>query len=337
MLPAWVTTADDAQVATSAHVRDLADSLATALASVQHEVDNPVLGAHCNCKVEEQDLPPDYPDCLGFCEEREDWADAQRQDRWLELVERPIRSLLLQADAAPKLAIPVYRGVLAGLQKLLNEKTLDGHDVIFSGSTSAVYDSPDGLLSDLLDLLLESDHLEEEAHDKRQRHLDKWAATEKRNHDEAERRCKEGTLTAMKLEDFKGGLDLRSFCENHCLKKSGKKDALVARIISYFSDTPEGRAQRQKYATKQSEKAQMRQRANDRRVREKQEEAAMEDGYCCDTPKFDYHAPPAGMITFKGGACAETWRCLSCGKIPPKPNAKGARMDEFSDESDSDW
>ena len=65
MLPAWVTTADDAQVATSAHVRDLADSLATALASVQHEVDNPVLGAHCNCKVEEGlSLTADLNNCF---------------------------------------------------------------------------------------------------------------------------------------------------------------------------------------------------------------------------------------------------------------------------------
>ena len=336
MAPPWVTTADDPQVAMATHVNVLAQTLSAALVIIKHEVDNPVVGAHCKCKVEEQD---DF-DCLGFCEERDDWEDAEIKGRYLELMERPLKALLLQVNTCtPAQQKPVYRGVLAGVQKLLDDKTFTEHSVLhdaFSSST-VCYDMTFGLLPELKEFLLESDQLEEEAHAEGQRHQAHTAALEAKNHEVVEQQFKAGALKSMKLEDFKQGLDLRSFCENHGLKKSGKKDEVIARIAAYFGETAEALALRQKYAAKQAEATQGRQRANARRAQETRERAEMEEGYCCNTPNFDYHAPPAGMITFANGSGAETWRCLSCGKIPPMPNAKGARMEEFSDNSDSDW
>ena len=83
----------DAQAAAEKRVHALAGSLRTALAPIQEQLDNPVPGAHCSCLKprmfnEFGDTEKDAEkECRLFCEERLDWADAQRQRLCRELLE----------------------------------------------------------------------------------------------------------------------------------------------------------------------------------------------------------------------------------------------------------
>ena len=356
-LPSWLVSAENPQSAVEAYVLELGEALSAALVPIKRETDNPVVGAHCSCKPDEQDLPPDYNDCVGFCDEREDWADNQRKGRFIELLDAPLKALLRKADSGPK-AVQVYCGALAGVDKLIANKAFAEHgqgqllDFQMSDKLAEKYGSqPDGLIPELREFLLESDHLEEEAHAERESSRARRQAFKQKAHNEVERHFRAGTLQKLPLESYGGEIDLKGFCEDHGLKKSGKKDVIIARIAAYFGDSAEGAAQRQKHASKLAEAARNEQRAKDRRAREKDRRARekqwqerekrieleMEVGYCCDAPNFDYNRAPAAMITFADGDVGECWRCLSCGKIPPRPNAKGAHMSEFSDsDGDSD-
>ena len=352
-----LASAENAQSAVEAHVLELGEALSVALVAIKGETDNPVVGAHCSCKLDEQDLPPDYNDCLGFCDEREDWADAQRKERFIELLDAPLKALLRKAGSGPQ-AVQVYRGALAGVDKLIANKSFADHgdglllDLDMVDKYVEKYGSgPDGLIPELREFLLESDQLEEEADAEHEASRVRRQAFTQKVHNEVERHFRAGTLQKLPLESYAGQIDLKDFCEDHGLKKSGKKDVIVARIAAYFGDSAEGAAQRQRHASKQAEAARNEQRAKDRRarekqmelrekqteLREKQMELEMKVGYCCDTPEFDYNRAPAAMITFANGDVGECWRCLNCGTIPPRPNAKGAHMSEFSDsDGDSD-
>ena len=164
-----LASAENAQSAVEAHVLELGEALSVALVAIKGETDNPVVGAHCSCKLDEQDLPPDYNDCLGFCDEREDWADAQRKERFIELLDAPLKALLRKAGSGPQ-AVQVYRGALAGVDKLIANKSFADHgdglllDLDMVDKYVEKYGSgPDGLIPELREFLLESDQLEEEA------------------------------------------------------------------------------------------------------------------------------------------------------------------------------
>ena len=167
-LPSWLVSAENPQSAVEAYVLELGEALSAALVPIKRETDNPVVGAHCSCKPDEQDLPPDYNDCVGFCDEREDWADNQRKGRFIELLDAPLKALLRKADSGPK-AVQVYCGALAGVDKLIANKAFAEHgqgqllDFQMSDKLAEKYGSqPDGLIPELREFLLESDHLEEE-------------------------------------------------------------------------------------------------------------------------------------------------------------------------------
>ena len=118
----------DAQAAAEKRVHALAGSLRTALAPIQEQLDNPVPGAHCSCLKQPMSDATRGPwtaeeECRLFCEERLDWADAQRQRLCRELLEDPIKADLASVDAGIK-AKPVHRGVLAGVTSLLADKDL---------------------------------------------------------------------------------------------------------------------------------------------------------------------------------------------------------------------
>ena len=328
----------DAQAAAEKRVHALAGSLRTALAPIQEQLDNPVPGAHCSCLKPRMfnefgdtwTVKDAEKECRLFCEERLDWADAQRQRLCRELLEDPIKADLASVDAGIK-AKPVHRGVLAGVTSLLADKDLRAAGLI-DGDGDIMY----GPLPDLKECLLESKHLQDESDAYWEDWLARRRAEEQLVAAEVERRCRAGQLEALTVSKH-----LKAFCQEHAIKSSGKKDVLIGRIQAYFADTPEGRAQRQKVAAKQAQEEQTQQRCRERRARQKErrareeeEEAQCEVGECCDAPDFDFSQPPAGMTTFPDGGVAEDWRCRSCGKIPPRPYgiSKGAIQEEFSDE-----